>query len=112
MAEGNQSLAELRHWLDTRHRFIRLADLLIEVENDLRFSAHFLRPGKKRAEPAFGDRRVDAVGAMYARSWFDGIAATHLVSASRALATALSFRPRSPPVSSSRCRRWPTTGCG
>ena len=25
-----------------------MADLLIEVENDLRFSAHFLRPGEKQ----------------------------------------------------------------
>ena len=47
-----QSLAELHRWLDARSRSIRLADLLIEVENDLGFSAHFFRPGEKRADPA------------------------------------------------------------
>ena len=41
-------LAELRRWLEARRRSIRLADLLIEVENDLRFSEHFLRPGEKQ----------------------------------------------------------------
>ena len=30
-------------WLDARSRTIRLADLLIEVENDLGFSVHFQR---------------------------------------------------------------------
>ena len=44
------SLVELRRWVDARRRFIRLADLLIEVENDLRFSAHFLHPGEKQPE--------------------------------------------------------------
>ena len=46
----------------------RLADLLIEVENDLRFSAHCLRPGEKRTEPAFGDGRIDAIGTKDVRS--------------------------------------------
>ena len=41
---------ELRRWVDARSRSIRLADLLIEVENDLRFSAHFLHPGEKQPE--------------------------------------------------------------
>ena len=36
--------------------------------------------------PAFGDRRVDAIGAKDVRGWFDGIAATHPGSASWALA--------------------------
>ena len=44
------SLVELRRWVDARRRSIRLADLLIEVENDLRFSAHFLHPGEKQPE--------------------------------------------------------------
>ena len=35
----SDSLAELHRWLDARSRSIRLADLLIEVENDLGFSA-------------------------------------------------------------------------
>ena len=37
----SDSLAELHRWLDARSRSIRLADLLIEVENDLGFSVHF-----------------------------------------------------------------------
>ncbi|MCY4508521.1 MAG: hypothetical protein OXG35_16435, partial [Acidobacteria bacterium] len=41
-------LAELHRWLDVRSRSIRLADLLIEVENDLGFSVHFQQPGEKR----------------------------------------------------------------
>ena len=49
--ERSESLAELHRWLDARSRSIRLADLLIEVENDLGFSAHFHRPGEKRIEP-------------------------------------------------------------
>ena len=44
------NLAELHRWLDARRRSIRLADLLIEVENDLRFSAHFLRQGEKQSD--------------------------------------------------------------
>ena len=47
----SESLAELHRWLDARSRSIRLADLLIEVENDFGFSAHFYRPGEKRADP-------------------------------------------------------------
>ena len=45
-------LAELHRWLDARSRSIRLADLLIEVENDLGFSVHFQQPGEKRVDPA------------------------------------------------------------
>ena len=40
-------LVELHRWLDARSRSIRLADLLIEVENDLGFSVHFQRPGER-----------------------------------------------------------------
>ena len=47
----SESLGELHRWLDARSRSIRLADLLIEVENDLSFSTHFFRPGGKRTEP-------------------------------------------------------------
>ena len=49
-AKRSASLAELHRWLDARSRSIRLADLLIEVENDLRFSEHFLRSGEKQPE--------------------------------------------------------------
>ena len=44
-------LAELHRWLDARSRSIRLADLLIEVENDLGFSVHFQQPGEERVDP-------------------------------------------------------------
>ena len=44
-------LAELHRWLDARSRTIRLADLLIEVENDLGFSVHFQQPGEKQVDP-------------------------------------------------------------
>ena len=44
-------LAELHRWLDARSRTLRLADLLIEVENDLGFSVHFQQPGEKQVDP-------------------------------------------------------------
>ena len=47
----SDSLAELHRWLDARSRTIRLADLLIEVENALGFSVHFQQPGEKRVDP-------------------------------------------------------------
>ena len=40
----------MRRWLAARTRSIRLADLLIEVENDLAFSAHFHYPGERRMD--------------------------------------------------------------
>ena len=43
----SERLAELHRWLDARSRTIRLADLLIEVENDLGFSVHFQQPGER-----------------------------------------------------------------
>ena len=45
------SLVDLHRWLDTRSRSIRLADLLIEVENDLGCSVHCQRPGETRVDP-------------------------------------------------------------
>ena len=47
----SERLAELHRWLDARSRTIRLADLLIEVENDLGFSVHFQQPGEKQVDP-------------------------------------------------------------
>ena len=47
----SDSLAELHRWLDARSRTIRLADLLIEVENDLGFSVHFQQPGEQLVDP-------------------------------------------------------------
>ena len=64
---------------------IRLADLLIEVENDLGFSVHFQQPGEKRVDPrdvcallaaialaaiVHGISRLDAAG-----HWGDGTTA-------------------------------------
>ena len=43
----SDSLVELHRWLDARSRSIRLADLLIDVENDLGFSVHFQRPSER-----------------------------------------------------------------
>ena len=45
-----QDLAAMRRWLAARSRSIRLADLLIEVENDLDFSARFHHPGETRMD--------------------------------------------------------------
>ena len=45
-----QDLAAMRRWLAARTRSIRLADLLIEVENDLAFSTHFHHPGETRMD--------------------------------------------------------------
>ena len=50
-AAQSDSLAELHRWLDARSRSIRLADLLIEVENDLGFSVHFQQPGERQVDP-------------------------------------------------------------
>ena len=47
----SDSLTELHRWLDARSRTIRLADLLIEVENDLGFSVHFQQPGEQLVDP-------------------------------------------------------------
>ena len=46
----SDSLVELHRWLDARSRSIRLADLLIEVENDLGFSVHF-QAAKRAGRP-------------------------------------------------------------
>jgi len=45
-----QDLAAMRRWLAARSRSIRLADLLIEVENDLAFSSHFHHSGETRMD--------------------------------------------------------------
>ena len=73
------------------------------------FARTFLSDCAERWKPAFGDRRVDDIGAKDVRSWFDGIAATRPASACWTLAAMSSSRPPSPPLPP--CR-WPTTGCG
>ena len=40
-------LGELRKWLTKQMRTIRLPDLLIEVDNDLRFTDHFVPPAQR-----------------------------------------------------------------
>ena len=48
-----QNLAAMRRWLAASARSIRLADLLIEVENDFAFSTRFHHPGARRSIGAF-----------------------------------------------------------
>jgi len=46
-AETQGRLDGLKEWLAKRMRTIRLPDLLIEVDNDLRFTDHFLPPAQR-----------------------------------------------------------------
>ena len=45
--EEQARLDRLKSWLDEQMRSIRLPDLLIEVDNDLRFTNHFLSPAQR-----------------------------------------------------------------
>jgi hypothetical protein len=45
--EGQARLHHLKGWLTGHLRTIRLPDLLIEVDNDLRFTDHFLPPAQR-----------------------------------------------------------------
>jgi TnpA family transposase len=45
--ESQQRLGALKDWLTRRMRTARLPDLLIEVDNDLRFTDHFLPPARR-----------------------------------------------------------------
>ena len=47
-AAAQTRLGDLRKWLTKQMRTIRLPDLLIEVDNDLRFTDHFVPPGPAR----------------------------------------------------------------
>ena len=49
-ADRLRELVAPRRWLAARSRTTRLADLLIEVENDLAFRAHFHHPGEARMD--------------------------------------------------------------
>ena len=62
-------------WLEARRRSIRLADLLIEVENDLRFSEHYLRPGEKLA----ADEVCSLLAAILARGCNLGLQTTEKI---------------------------------
>lgn len=45
-------LSDLKRWLTKQMRTIRLADLLIEVDNDLRFTDHFIPPAQRGGRDA------------------------------------------------------------
>ena len=51
-AAAQTRLGELRKWLAKLMRTIRLPDLLIEVDNDLRFTDHFLPPAQRGGRDA------------------------------------------------------------
>ena len=51
-AEAQTRLGELRRWLAKHMRTVRLPDLLIEVDNDLRFTDHFLPPAQRGGRDA------------------------------------------------------------
>jgi TnpA family transposase len=51
-AAAHTRLGELRRWLTKQMRTIRLPDLLIEVDNDLRFTDHFVPPAQRGGRDA------------------------------------------------------------
>ena len=51
-AAAQTRLGDLRKWLTKQMRSIRLPDLLIEVDNDLRFTDHFLPPAQRGGRDA------------------------------------------------------------
>ena len=51
-ATAQSRLDDLRRWLTKQMRTIRLPDLLIEVDNDLRFTDHFVPPAQRGGRDA------------------------------------------------------------
>jgi TnpA family transposase len=51
-AGAQTRLGDLRKWLARHMRTVRLPDLLIEVDNDLRFTDHFLPPARRGGRDA------------------------------------------------------------
>jgi TnpA family transposase len=51
-AAAQTRLGELRKWLTKQMRTLRLPDLLIEVDNDLRFTDHFVPPARRGGRDA------------------------------------------------------------
>jgi TnpA family transposase len=51
-AAAQTRLGDLRKWLAKHMRTVRLPDLLIEVDNDLRFTNHFLPPAQRGGRDA------------------------------------------------------------
>jgi hypothetical protein len=45
--EADEKLDRLKSWLGRHMRTTRLTDMLIEVDNDIRFTDHFLPPAQK-----------------------------------------------------------------
>lgn len=45
---GKERLSALEKWLDAHRRTIKLPELIIEVDNDLQFSRHFMLPEQQR----------------------------------------------------------------
>ncbi len=50
--EGEQRLKALRAWLSDHLRYIKLPELLIEVDNDLHFTHHFMAPMQQNQREA------------------------------------------------------------
>ena len=46
-SKAQTRLGDLKRWLTKQMRMIRLPDLLIEVDNDLRFTDHFVPPAQR-----------------------------------------------------------------
>jgi len=53
-AAAQTRLGDLKRWLTRQMRSIRLPDLLIEVDNDLRFTDHFVLPARRGGRDAEG----------------------------------------------------------
>ncbi len=51
-AAAQTRLGDLRRWLTKQMRTIRLPDLLIEIDNDLRFTDHFVPPTQRGGRDA------------------------------------------------------------
>jgi len=51
-ADAEQQLAELQGWLGANLRVIKLPDLLIEVDNELQFTRHFMTPAQQEQRDA------------------------------------------------------------
>ena len=60
-AAAQTRLGELKNWLTKQTRTIRLPDLLIEVDNDLRFTDHFVPPAQRGGRDAEGVCKLLAV---------------------------------------------------
>jgi hypothetical protein len=60
-------LEQFKDWLQKRMRHIKLPQLLIEVDNDLHFTRHFLPPTQSQSRPA--DEIVSILAAVMAHGF-------------------------------------------